>query len=181
VGGRDYTQSLRVLKDPHSAGTEADIAAQQQLLLSVRRDLDVMVEAINAAEVVRAQIHNMRNLVDNTELRKAADDLDQKVAAAEGQLVEVRATGRGQDGVRWGAKLVQKYGYLANGIQSGDFKPTDQQAAVAKELADRFKTAQGEIGEVYSRDLAAFNDMLRRANLPAIAAQASARRPGSQD
>jgi hypothetical protein len=81
--------------------------------------------------------------------------------------------------VRWGAKLVQKYGYVANGVQSGDFKPTNQQAAVAKELADRLAAAQGQIGEVYSRDLAAFNDMLRRANVPAIAVQVPARR-GSQ-
>jgi ketopantoate reductase len=30
--------------------------------------------------------------------------LDQKLIAIEGQLVELRATGHGQDGVRWGAK-----------------------------------------------------------------------------
>src|SRR5436190_1408255 len=45
VGGRDYTQPLRVLKDPHSAGTEADIAAQQTMLAAVRRDLDEAVAA----------------------------------------------------------------------------------------------------------------------------------------
>ena len=178
VGGHDYTQPLRILKDPHSAGTEADIAAQQQLLLAVRRDLDTAVDAVNNAEVVRAQIRNMKNLIDNTELRKAADDLDQRVAAAEGQLVELRATGRGQDGVRWGAKLVQKFGYLANGVQSGDFKPTNQQAAVGKELSDRLKASQTELGDVFTRDVAAFNDMLRRANLPPIATQVP-RRPSS--
>src|SRR6185369_11537371 len=53
VGGRDYTQQLRVLKDPHSAGTEADIAAQQQFLTTVRRDLDTVVDAVNNTEMVR--------------------------------------------------------------------------------------------------------------------------------
>jgi hypothetical protein len=179
VGGRDYTQSLRVIRDPHSAGTDAEIAAQQQLLLSVRRDLDTAVEAINSAELVRAQINNLKNLIQDTELRKAADDLDQKVAAAEGSLVELRATGRGQDGVRWGAKLVQKLGYLANGLQSADFKPTSQQVAVQKDLEDRLKGSSGQLTDVLNRDLAAFNDMLRRANLPTVAAQAG-RRPTSQ-
>jgi len=179
VAGRDYTQPLRVVKDPHSAGTESDIAAQQQFLLDVRRDLDATVDAINNAEVVRAQIANLKNLTPDAELRRAADDLDQKLAAVEGQLVELRATGRGQDGVRFGAKLVQKLGYLANGLQSGDFKPTNQQAAVQKDLEARLKASQGQLGEVMNRDLGAFNDMLRRANMPAVVSQIP-RRPTGQ-
>ncbi len=179
VAGRDYTQQLRVLKDPHSAGTDADIVAQQQFLLSVRRDLDTTVDAINNAEVIRAQINNLRNLTQDTELKKAADDVDQKIAAVEGQLVELRATGRGQDGVRFGSKLVQKFGYVANGLQSSDFKPTNQQVAVQKDLQDRLKASQGQLGDVFTRDLAALNDMLRRANMPAIVTPA-ARKTSSQ-
>ncbi len=179
VGGRDYTQPLRVLKDPNSGGTEADIAAQQQMLTTLRRDLDAVVDAINNTEVVRAQIVNLKNLTQDSELRRAADELEQKLIAAEGELVELRATGRGQDGVRWGSKLVQKYGYLANGLQSADFKPTNQQLAVLQELQNRTKTSQGQLGDVITRDLAAFNDMLRRANLPNIVPQLT-RKPTSQ-
>jgi photosystem II stability/assembly factor-like uncharacterized protein len=171
AGGRDYTQQLRVLKDPHSAGTEADIAAQQQMLTLLRRDLDEAVDAVNSAELVRAQIVNLKNLTQDTELGKFADELDQKLIAAEGQLVELRNTGRGQDGVRYGSKLVQKFGYLANGLASGDFKPTNQQAAVHQDLKDRFKRSQGQLNDVFSRELAAFNDMLRRGNLPVIVTQ----------
>jgi hypothetical protein len=178
VGGRDYTQPLRVLKDPHSAGTEADIAAQQQVLMTVRRDLDNAVDAVNSAELIRGQIANLKNLIQDTELRKAADELDQKIVAVEGNLVELRATGRGQDGVRWGSKLVQKFGYLANSLQSGDFKPTNQHLAVQKVLEDRLKGVQGQFGDVLNRDLAAFNDMLRRANLPNVVSQLP-RRPTS--
>ena len=179
VGGRDYTQPLRVLKDPHSAGTEADIAAQQQLLTSVRRDLDGAVDSVNSSELIRHQIANLKNLIQDTELRKAADELDQKLAGVEGSLVELRATGRGQDGVRFGSKLVQKFGYLANGLQGGDFKPTNQQLAVAKDLADKLKASQGQLTDVLNRDLAAFNDMLRRANLPNVVSQVP-RRPTDQ-
>ena len=179
VGGRDYTQPLRVLKDPNSGGTEADIAAQQQMLTTLRRDLDAVVDAINNTEAVRAQIVNLKNLTQDSELRRAADELEQKLIAAEGELVELRATGRGQDGVRWGSKLVQKFGYLANGLQNADFKPTNQQLAVLQELQNRTKTSQGQLGDVIARDLAAFNDMLRRANLPNIVPQVT-RRPTSQ-
>jgi photosystem II stability/assembly factor-like uncharacterized protein len=179
VGGRDYTQRLTVLKDPHSGGSEADIAAQQQLLTVLRHDLDNAVDAVNSSELVRGQISNLKNMTQDSELRKAADDLDQKLIAVEGQLVELRATGHGQDGVRWGSRLVQKFGYLSNGLQSGDFKPTNQQLAVQKDLEDRLKASQGQLGTVLNRELAAFNDMLRRANLPNIVSQVS-RRPASQ-
>jgi photosystem II stability/assembly factor-like uncharacterized protein len=178
VGGREYSQQLRVLKDPHSAGTEADITAQQTLLLSVRRDLGTAIDLVNSSELVRGQINNLKNLTQDTELRRAADELDQKLIAAEAQLVELRTTGRGQDGVRFGSKLVQKFGYLANSIQSGDFKPTNQHLAVQKDLADRLKASQGQVGDVITKELDAFNNMLRRANLPTIVSQV--RRPTSQ-
>jgi photosystem II stability/assembly factor-like uncharacterized protein len=171
VGGRDYTQPLTVRKDPHSAGTEADIEAQHRMLLDVRRDLDAVVDAVNSAELVRSQVANLMKIIDDPELKGAADDLDKKVSAVEGNLVELRATGRGQDGVRWGAKLVQKFSYVASSLASGDFKPTNQQLAVHKELQDRLKTWQGQLGDVLNRDLGAFNDMLRRANLPSVVSQ----------
>ncbi|HJZ74068.1 MAG TPA: hypothetical protein VKE51_20150 [Vicinamibacterales bacterium] len=179
VGGRDYTQPLRVLKDPHSAGTDADIEAQHRMLLDVRRDLDAAVDAVNGAELVRGQITYLLTMIDNSELKRAALDLDQKIATAEGALVELRTTGRGQDGVRFGSKLVQKFGYLANGLQSADFKPTNQQLAAHKDLQDRLKSSQGQVSDVLNRELGAFNDMLRRASMPTIMAQPP-RRTSSQ-
>src|SRR5581483_12032222 len=168
AGGRDYTQQLRVIKDPHSGGTDADIEAQHRMLLDLRRDLDAAVDAVNNTELVRSQIAHLLTMIDDNELRRAAQELDQKISAAEGSLVELRTTGRGQDGVRWGAKLVQKFGYLAGGLASADFKPTNQQAAVQKDLEERLKTSQSQLTDVLNRDLGALNDMLRRANLPNV-------------
>ena len=79
----------------------------------------------------------------------------------------------------FGSRLVQKFGYLANGLQSNDFKPTNQQLAVQKDLEDRLKASQGQLGEALNRELASFNDMLRRANLPNVVSQL--RRPTSQE
>jgi hypothetical protein len=178
VGGHDYTQRLTVLKDPHSGGTDADIAAQQQMLTAVRHSLDNAVDAVNTSELIRGQINNLKNMIQDAELKKAADELDQKLIAVEGQLVELRSTGHGQDGVRFGSKLVQKFGYLSNGLQSNDFKPTNQQLAVQKDLEDRLKASQGQLNDALNRDLGAFNDMLRRANLPSVVSQV--RKPTSQ-
>ncbi|MBW8895788.1 MAG: hypothetical protein JF613_06350, partial [Acidobacteria bacterium] len=87
VGGRDYSQPLRVLKDPHSAGTEADIEAQHRMLLDVRRDLDVAVDAVNGAEMVRGQIAHLLTILDDvTPLR----DLTPQVLNADAHLFTPR-------------------------------------------------------------------------------------------
>jgi hypothetical protein len=157
------------MKDPHSAGTEADIAAQQQFLTTVRRDLDAAVEAVNDSELVRGQIRNLRNLTQDAEVKKVIDDLDNKVVGIERQLLELRTTGHGQDGVRFGSRLVQKIGYLANSLQSADFRPTNQQLAVQKDLEGKLKKLQGELGDVLNRELSTFNDRMRGAGLPGVA------------
>ena len=59
---------------------------------------------------------------------------EQKLTAIEGNLIELRSTGRGQDTVRWGAKLLGKINYLANGLASADNRPTNQQLEVQKLL-----------------------------------------------
>jgi hypothetical protein len=40
IGGKQLTQKLEVKKDPHSAGTEADIQQQVKVLFELRRDMD---------------------------------------------------------------------------------------------------------------------------------------------
>src|SRR5262249_23799104 len=162
-----------------AAGTEADIAGQQQLLATVRCDLDAAVEAVNNSELVRGQIRNLRNLTEDRELLKPIDDLDDKITKIEGQLLELRTTGRGQDGVRFGSKLVQKIAYLANGLQSADFKPTNQQLAVKKELEARVKRLQERSGEGPPRDVTASNERMKGRALPGTAAP-PARHPARQ-
>ena len=43
------------------------------------------------------------------------------------ELIQLRATGTGQDGVRYPANVTGKLGHLANAGRSADFRPTDEQ------------------------------------------------------
>ena len=168
VGGRDYTQPLTVRKDPHSAGTEVDIEAQHRMLLDLRRDLDTAADVVNSIEQVRSQIYGITRLVEEANIKKAGDELDKKLIDVEGKLVELRSTGRGQDGVRWEAKLVGKLSYLANGLAGADFKPTSQQGDVQKVLEDLLKRYQAETDALLNRDLGGLNELLRGAKAPTI-------------
>jgi hypothetical protein len=163
IGGRDYSQPVTVVKDPHSGGTEADIQSQVTLLGELASGINSSVDAINQLEFVRAQVQaTMRSLPDG-ELRRAAAELEAKLSDAEMNLIDLRITG-GQDGVRYAAKLMGKFGYLANGMSGTDYRPTDQVVEASKVLQDQLKGNLTQIGALIDKDVSAFNDMLRRGN-----------------
>jgi hypothetical protein len=161
IGGKDLTQPLTVRKDPHSGGTEADIQSQLTVLTDLRNGINTTVDAINQLEYVRAQVQStMRSLPDG-ELKRAAAELEGKLSEAEMNLIDLRLTG-GQDGVRYASKLLSRFNYLANGISSSDFRPTDQALETAKLLQERLKGHLAQINGLLEKDVATFNDMLRR-------------------
>ena len=171
VGGRQLRQTLEVRKDPHSAGTEADIQAQTAMLFDLRRELESAVEVVNQIELVRSQIANLIQVVEDEAITEAGDELDQKLIALEGSLIELRETGRGQDSIRWGPQLIRHIRNVANGLASADFRPTDQQVEVQQLLQERLRTYVTQLEGLLSNDLSAFNELLRTRNVSNIIAR----------
>jgi hypothetical protein len=168
--GRELAQPLVLRKDPNSAGSEADIQAQTRMLLELRRDLNAGIEMVNRLESVRSQLEAIARLVADADVKKAAGDLGKKYVDLEMRLYDLRITG-GQDGVRYGAKLLSRLSYLANGLSVADFAPTDQQAEVQKLLAERLRGVQAEFSAVTDKELSAFNTLLRSRNIENIVAK----------
>jgi photosystem II stability/assembly factor-like uncharacterized protein len=171
AGGRDLTAPLTVRKDPNTAGTEADIAEQTRMMFDLRRDLNLAVDNVNQMESVRSQIERLATLVDDASIRRAGEQLNRQLIDLEMNLIDLRATG-GQDGTRYAAPLISHIGYLAGGLSSADFKPTSQQMEVQKLLAERVRNYTGQLDALVTKDLAAFNEMLRKLNVPNIIASA---------
>ena len=154
-------------KDPNSAGTEADIEAQTRLLVELRRDLNTAVDLLNRIELVRSQIESLGRVVSDAEVKKAGAALNQKLVDLEMLLIDLRITGA-QDGIRFAAKLISRFGYLASGVSNADFRPTDQHLEVQKLLAERVRARVADFDAIAAGDLAAFNQMLRARNIPNI-------------
>ncbi len=169
AGGRETTAPLTVRKDPNTAGTEADIAEQTRMMFDLRRDLNTAVDAVNQMESVRSQIERLTTLVDDTSVRKAAEQLNRQFTDLEMNLIDLRLTGS-QDGTRYAAALISRLGYLASGLSSADFKPTSQQVEVQNLLTERGRGYSGQLDALLTKDLAAFNEMLRKRNVPNIIA-----------
>jgi hypothetical protein len=150
-----------VRKDPHSGGTEEDIQTQMRVLTDLRNGLNTAVDAVNQLEYIRAQVQTVMRSQPAGDLRRAAEELHGKLTDLEMNLIDLRLTGA-QDGVRYAAKLLSRFNYLANGVGGNDFRPTDQQLEVAGLLQERLKGHVATLGTLVERDVATLNLMLQR-------------------
>jgi hypothetical protein len=172
VDGQELSQPLTIKKDPNSGGSEADIQAQAAMLAELRKDLESAAEMVNQIEMIRGQLDNMRSLLptgaDSAPVKMAADDLDKKLTEVEDNLIQRRLTGTGQDGVRWPVRLMSKINYLASGLSGSDFGPTTQQREVHAQFKEQLSAHRKRLDEVMSKDLRAFNELLRSRSLGSV-------------
>ena len=70
--------------------------------------------------------------------------------------------------MRFASKLLSKLGYLSNGVNSADFKPTNQHAATQVLLHTEVGEQVRALDQLLQRELKGFNDTLRAKGLPTI-------------
>jgi hypothetical protein len=169
VAGAVFTQPLTLIKDPHSGGTEADIRAQFAFLQSVQGNFRQAGEMVDRIENARKQVESLGagENAGEVQIKAGAQELDHKLIAIEENLYQLRLTG-GQDGMRWPSKLVEKLTHIASELQDADFAPTSQQIAVNQQFTKQIADLQSQLTQVTNKDVAQFNDSLRRNNLPLI-------------
>jgi hypothetical protein len=169
VGGHEFTQPLTILKDPHSGGSAEDIRAQVTLLQAIRDNVASAGEMVNRLEIVRKQLDDLAAPGSTTSapVRTAAVALNQKATELEEHLYQLRLTG-GQDGMRWGGKILQKLSHLAGQIQETDYRPTDQQVAVHRQFTARIAELRAQFDRLAADDLARFNAVLKQNGQPTL-------------
>ena len=172
VGGKAYTQPLEVRKDPSSQATLADIHDQLRTVLAIQRDVAATSEMLGTIESVRSQIQALKTqLAGNgatADVRMTGDSLEQKFIDVEQRIIDLRMTGRGQDGVRWPVKLAGQLSYVASTIDASDFAPTVQQREVAGILAKETRDVHASLRALMTKDLSNYNSLLRGRGLKTI-------------
>jgi len=172
AGGESFAQPLEVRKDPHSEGTLADIEAQLAMLHEIRGDYETAADLVNRVEWVRRQVLDIRAVLadrgDAEKLVAAADSLNERLVAAEQGLFQMRATGTGQDVIRYPTRLIERLAYLFGTVSVGDFRPTDQQGEVHAILQERLLRIADELETLLGDDLAEFNRRVQALGLGVI-------------
>src|SRR5205085_4385946 len=153
-------------KDPNGDATDGALSDNVALQRQIATDLDGAVSMINTLENVRGQLAALKATVSGDSTRKdvlsAADSLDGKLRVVERKLFQTRATGRGQDELRWPQRLSEQLQYLAGEIESSDYPPTESQRQVATLLNSQVKAVRAEFDRVTTGDVTAFNTMLQQ-------------------
>ena len=173
VDGLSTSQPLTVRKDPNIIVSDLEIRASVEAQLAIQTQMAAMGEAVNAMEAVRVQVQQLTATLatdrTNADLTPSVDSLGKKFTALETQIIDLRQTGQGQDGVRWPTQIAGQLGYLNGNLSaSADAGPTVQQRDVHVVLDRQAKAAKSTLDGLVQKDLAALNAKLRARGLKPI-------------
>lgn len=177
VDGEMLTRKLTVLKDPHSAGNQADIEADVGLQLKIRKDINTIAKSVNEIERIRKHLEDQSASLQRDPALAwvvAADQrLDRKLQGVENQFFQKTLADGDLKTFRAPMKLYLKYLWLYGALGSGvgdtvgdpDFPPTDQEVEVYALLHKRLENTLGQYRQVLTTDVPAFNNELKARGL----------------
>ncbi len=171
VGDRTLTEEFEIRKDPRVAATDADLRAQFDLLLQIRDKLSETHDTINTIRQLREQIEawegRTRGRAAWGGVVEAAKALKERLAAIEGELIQTKAQSR-QDTLNFPVMLNAKLAGLIRVVGSADAAPTRQAREAFADLSARIDAQREQFRQVLDRDVAAFNALVRQADVPAV-------------
>jgi uncharacterized membrane protein YdfJ with MMPL/SSD domain len=130
-------------------------------------------EAVRQIREVKGQLQSVgeraERLGKGTALKDQAKALSEKLTAVEKKLVNPDIQSN-QDVLNFTPAMDHEFAGLANVVSSADSRPTDASLAYYKDVRARLDAVQAELKGIWDKDLAAFNDAVRKAEIPPVAA-----------
>ncbi len=170
VGGQSVTEPIRLLKDPRSNATDADLQEQFRLLMAIR---DKVSEANNAVRTVR----NMRWQVGDRTGRLSADQRAQfqrlagtmmdSLTYRENEVYQTKNQS-GQDPLNYPIRLNNQIASLAGTVSDGDYRPTQQARDAFTRLSGELDAQLQALKGTLDSSLPALNAILKAAGLPEL-------------
>jgi hypothetical protein len=171
VGGKTLTQEFELKKDPRLATSTSDFAKQFDLLIKIRDKLTETHNAITQIREVRKQVDELVKRIKDQPNSKlitdAAKTLNAKMSAIEEELYQTKNQSS-QDPLNYPIRLNNKLAAVAGVVASADTAPTDQSYIVYEEQVGKINVQLQRLEQVMSKDLAAFNQLVREQNIPAV-------------
>ncbi|MGB6360541.1 MAG: sialidase family protein, partial [Candidatus Acidiferrales bacterium] len=180
VDGQSYTAPLEVKLDPRLHATQDDLDKQLALALQVQAVVNSAHDAVNQIRALDMQLTdvqkrlgpNQRNIAD------AAKALDEKAVAIENQLIQTKSKSN-EDPLNYPIMLADQMMALESSVDRAPSGPTDADYTVYNQLKPQIDEQLAAWRTLQEKDLAAFNEMMRRSNVPYVSVS-SAERPSQQ-
>jgi photosystem II stability/assembly factor-like uncharacterized protein len=171
VGGKTYTQSFEVMKDPRLETTAADFQKQFDLLTKIRDKFNETTDAIARLRDVRKQVDDITGRIKDQPNSKpildAAKSLRDKITAVEEALYQTKNQSS-QDPLNYPIRLNNRLAALGSVVEASDAAPTAQTYVIYDELAAAIDAQLATLDNVLKTDLPAFNKLVRDQDIPAV-------------
>ncbi|HEX8708007.1 MAG TPA: hypothetical protein VF723_07190, partial [Pyrinomonadaceae bacterium] len=171
VNGKTLTQSFEVKKDQRLATSDADFARQFELLLKIRDKLTETHDAITQIREVRRQVDDLvkrvRDQPNSKAILDAAKSLNAKMTTVEETLYQTKNQSS-QDPLNFPIRLNNKLAAVAGVVDSAETAPTEQSYTVYEEQVSKINAQLQQLEQIMRTDLAAFNQLVREQNIPAV-------------
>ena len=133
AGADSQTQPLRIVADPRSQATAAELQEQFDLLIMIRDKVSAIHDAVN--DIVRMR----KALASRTDA--PAQRQDAALEAVQKELVELRFVGYDDQMLVFDLKLNNRMAALQGYVSQGDYAPTEQQYSVFRSVSSLVDTA----------------------------------------
>jgi hypothetical protein len=158
--GAPETATFKLMNDPRTTATAADLVAQFEFLIKIRDKTSEANDAVKTIRNVKSQLADRAEKAPR--LKRSADALAAALLAVEQEIYQVKNQS-GQDPLNYPIKLNNKIAGLNGVVQSGPYAPTDQAIAVFAELSTLLKVQTDRLQKLLAEDLNRFNQQARQA------------------
>jgi photosystem II stability/assembly factor-like uncharacterized protein len=171
VGDETYNETFEIQNDPNVKVSQEALQAQFALLNAIRDKISEAYSAINTLRNIKKQVEGWEERTKgndvNESVTEAGKTIKQKLTAIEEVLLQTKTKDQ-MDTLDHPIRLVAKFASLAATVGSADAAPTRSSQQVFQELSSRLDAQQQALREVIATDVAAFNKLIRDANLSAV-------------
>ncbi|HZK77716.1 MAG TPA: glycosyl hydrolase [Gemmatimonadaceae bacterium] len=167
AAGTTESQTFKLLKDPRSKATQADLAEQFAFLMQVRDETSKANDAVKVIRNLRSQIADREKKLPadkRASFESGANTLMTQLSAVEQEIYQVKNRS-GQDPLNYPIKLNNKIAALAGVASSSDARPTSQTREVFKSLSAQLDAQLAKMRSALSSSLPGLNQQLKAAGM----------------
>ncbi len=163
--------TFKVVKDPRVAASEADLQTKFEFEQSTLAKASETHEAIANIREIRKQCTAFKERIgENKSFQTILDDMkgiDEKLTKVEETLYQTKLQSQ-QDMLNFPIRLNNKLLSIRSAVEGAEFRPTDQQIAVAAEITSKIDAQLGIYQNIIKNELPALNKKIREAGIDLI-------------
>ncbi|MEO8448303.1 MAG: glycosyl hydrolase [Gemmatimonadota bacterium] len=165
AGDKTETQTFKLLKDPRSSATQADLDEQFTFLRQIQDRANEANNAVRTIRNVKAQLAHRKAKAGGgaraATLERLITPLVDQLSAVEAEIYQVKNQS-GQDPLNYPIKLNNQIAALAGVVASAEAKPTAQSYEVFKLLSGQLDVQTAKLKSLLDTGLAGVNAELGR-------------------